>query len=126
MAANPEIGGKGGTVTLPSGIAGKVIRWSGREEITERDNTGFTDGGYFNGKLTRQRFSGSVLIHINSGTVGTGTLLENVAMTLQVDTCRTITGNFNITGTEIVVDNGDIVAFTANFGSNGEYTNSGV
>lgn len=108
--------------TLPSGMNGKISRFSLAEGKRWKDSEGFIDGGFQTGKLTGQGIAGRVVGYINNGNPGIGTQFENVAITCIMDTGRTFPLNIDITDIEWGAAVGEMQTFMASFRSNQSYT----
>lgn len=122
--SDPSLTGLTANVTLPAGMNGKARAFNLSEDRRYKDSEGFGDGGFATGKLTGQRLSGRIAGFVTTSTLGLGTSFENVAMTFTMDSGRTVTGNFDITGIEWTASVGEIQNFSANFVSNGPYTDT--
>lgn len=108
--------------TLPSGMNGKITRFSMAEGKRWKDSEGFIDGGFQTGKLTGQGIAGRVVGYINNGNPGLGTQFENVSCTATADSGRSFPLNIDITDIEWGAAVGEMQTFMASFRSNGTYT----
>lgn len=117
----------GASFTLPTGVNGKLYRFSMAEGRRRKDSEGFVDAGFQTGKLTGQGLSCRVVGYIvSTGGPGIGaasTVLENISVTATLDTGRAITFNATFTDIEWGAACGEMQAFSASILSNGNYTN---
>ncbi len=122
MPTDTSLTGLTADFTLPSGMSGKICRFSMAEGKRWKDSEGFVDEGFQTGKLTGQGIAGRVVGYINGGDPGLGTQFENVAVTATADTGRALSLNIDITDIEWGAAVGEMQTFMASFRSNGAYT----
>ena len=109
--------------TLPSGVNSKVARAFLTENHRWKDSEGFVDGGFQTGVLTGQRLAGRIVGFVTgTAPVGIGSSLENVNVTITLDSGRAVTFNSTWTDIEVGASTGEVTAMSGSFVSNGTYT----